>query len=344
MPLYLGHVQCDRSAADIHRCIAPASNITFFNTDYDFMPCTEENGLRLFQPIASYILGLSMSSKFHAKMTREPRTGSLGKSWREIEWGNPHRPTIHTPWDSTSAFNPALRNSMDYLPALARLEQFPPLHRGILRGAGKALAPHRLRILGGRMSITELPKRKDRPASADRCPFCQEAPAPEAPLDSLTHAIHECRMDGWQQHCGWAMEAVCTMRERFCVSTMTAVLGLHCPLNFSAPTKRDPEPRRDRKRATGSLRPVPFEKVQRAQREKMTPEMATLGATKLFFSDGMRNPTETGDDQLLQVRGPSISCRDLTPEGLPAPDGRTQRGAQYLGEPHRQGPVWASTI
>jgi hypothetical protein len=264
MPLYLGHVQCDRSAADIHRCIAPASNITFFNTDYDFMPCTEENGLRLFQPIASYILGLSMSSKFHAKMTREPRTGSLGKSWREIEWGNPHRPTIHTPWDSTSAFNPALRNSMDYLPALARLEQFPPLHRGILRGAGKALAPHRLRILGGRMSITELPKHKDRPASADRCPFCQEAPAPEAPLDSLTHAIHECRMDGWQQHCGWAMEAVCTMRERFCVSTMTAVLGLHCPLNFSAPTKRDPEPRRDRKRATGSLRPVPFEKVQRA--------------------------------------------------------------------------------
>jgi hypothetical protein len=53
----------------------------------------------------------------------------------------------------------------------------------------------------------------------------------------------------------------------------------------------------------------------------MTPEMATLGATKWFFSDGMRNPTETGDDQLLQVRGPSISCRDLTPEGLPAPDG-----------------------
>jgi hypothetical protein len=142
MPLYLGHVQCDRSAADIHRCIAPASNITFFNTDYDFIPYTEENGLRLFQPIASYIRGLRMSSEFHAKMTRKPRTGSLGKSWREIEWGNPHRPTIHTPWDSTSAFNPAICNGMDYLPALARLEQCPQLHRGILRGAGKALAPH----------------------------------------------------------------------------------------------------------------------------------------------------------------------------------------------------------
>ncbi len=72
------------------------------------------------------------------------------------------------------------------------------------------------------------------------------------------------------------------MRERFYVSTMTAMLELHCPLNFSAPTKRDPAPRRDRKRATGSLRPVPFETVQRAQREKMTPEVATLGATKWF--------------------------------------------------------------
>jgi hypothetical protein len=142
-----------------------------------------------------------------------------------------------------------------------RLERFPQLRRSILHGAGKALAPHRLRTLGGRMSITELPKRKDRPASADRCPFCHEAP-----LDSLTHALHDCRMDGWQHHCGWAMEAVTIMRMRYYVSTMTAILELHCPLNFSAPTKRDPTPRRDRKRATGSLSPVPFETVQRAQR------------------------------------------------------------------------------
>jgi hypothetical protein len=170
-----------------------------------------------------------------------------------------------------------LRNSMDCLPALARLERFTQLRRGILHGAGKALAPCRLRTLGGRMSITELPKRKDRPASADRCPFCQEAP-----LDSLTHALHECRMDGWQQHCGWAMdsEAVTTMRARYYVSTMTAILELRCPLNFSAPTKREPAPRRDRKRATGSLSPVPFETVQRVQREKSTPEVASLGAAK----------------------------------------------------------------
>ncbi len=218
MPLYLGHVQCDRLAAEAHECIPPTSNVTFFDTDFDFILGDERDGLRLYQPVESYLRDLSMSSEFHAKMTREPRTGNLGKSWREIEWSNLYRPTIHTPWDSSKAFPPALRNSMDYLPALARLERFPQLRRGILLGAGKALAPYRLCTLGGRMSITELPKRKERPASADRCPFCQEAP-----LDSLTHALHNCRMDGWQHHCGWAMEAVSTMRERYYVSTMTAL-------------------------------------------------------------------------------------------------------------------------
>ena len=276
MPLYLGHVQCDRLAVETTK-IAPASNVTFFDVDFDFAPCTETDGRRLFCPIESYIRVLSMSSEFHAKRTREPRTGSLGKSWREIQWGKLYRPVIHTPWDSSRAFSPALRNGMDHLPALARLDQIPQLHRGILHGAGKALAPHRLRTLGGRASITELPKRKDRPASADHCPFCQEAP-----LDSLTHALHECRMDRWQQHCAWASEAVTTMRERYCISSMTALLELHCPLNFTAPTKRDPAPQRGRKRATGSLRPVSFETVQRAQRDKLTPEVATLGATKWF--------------------------------------------------------------
>jgi hypothetical protein len=72
------------------------------------------------------------------------------------------------------------------------------------------------------------------------------------------------------------------MRVRYYVSTMTAMLELRCPLSFSAPTKRDPAPRRDRKRATGSLSPVPFETAQRAQREKSTPEVASLGATKWF--------------------------------------------------------------
>ena len=38
MPLYLGHVQCDRLAAEVYKCITPASNVTFFVTDFDFIP------------------------------------------------------------------------------------------------------------------------------------------------------------------------------------------------------------------------------------------------------------------------------------------------------------------
>ena len=52
MPLYLGHVQCDRLAAET-RYIVPASNVTFFEVDYAFVPCLEEDGRRLFQPIDS---------------------------------------------------------------------------------------------------------------------------------------------------------------------------------------------------------------------------------------------------------------------------------------------------
>ncbi len=276
MPLYLGHVQCDRLAVET-RHIVPASNVTFFEVDYAFVLCLEEDGRRLFQPVDSYIRQLGLSCEFHAKMTRTPSTGNLGKSWREIPWGNLHLPTIHTPWDSKKAFNPALRSSMDHVEALTRLEGYKQLKCGILHGSGKALNAHRLRTLGGRTSITELPKRGQRAAAADHCPFCQESP-----LDSLTHAIHECRMDGWQEHCGWAASAMCDIRERFLVSTMTAVLELRCPLIFSTPEKKDPKTPRERKRVTGSLKPVPFIEVQRAQRDKSTPDVAVLGASKWF--------------------------------------------------------------
>ncbi len=80
MPLYLGHVQCDRLAAEVYKCIPPASNVTFFDTDFDYILGHESDGLRLYQPIEGYLCDLSMSSEFHAKMTREPRIGSLGKS------------------------------------------------------------------------------------------------------------------------------------------------------------------------------------------------------------------------------------------------------------------------
>ena len=276
MPLYLGHVQCDRLAAET-RYIVPASNVTFFEVDYAFVPCLEEDGRRLFQPIDSYIRQLGSSCEFHAKMTRTPRTGSLGKSWREIPWGNLHLPTTHTPWDSKQAFNPALRSGMDHVEALTRLEGYQQLKGSILHGTGKALNAYRLRTLGGRTTITELPKRKQRAAAADHCPFCQGSP-----LDSLTHAIHECRMDGWQEHCGWATSAICDIRERYLVSTMTAILELRCPLNFSVPAKKVPKPPRERKRVTGSLHPVPFTEVQRIQREKNTPDVAMLGASKWF--------------------------------------------------------------
>jgi hypothetical protein len=109
--------------------------------------------------------------------------------------------------------------------------------------------------------ITAEPKRKNKPASVDRCPFCLDSP-----MDSLTHALHECRMDGWQEHCKWAAEAIAVIRERFLVSTMTALLELHCPLNFAAPAKKEPVPRQGRKRATGNLQPIPFSEVQRGKK------------------------------------------------------------------------------
>ena len=131
MPLYLGHVQCDRLAVETKE-IVPASNVTFFTTDYAFAPCTEADGQRLLTPIDSFLRQLGSSCEFHAKRTRTPSTGNLGSSWREVPWGNLHLPTVHTPWDSKKAFDPALRNSMDHKAALVRLEGYQQLKRSVL--------------------------------------------------------------------------------------------------------------------------------------------------------------------------------------------------------------------
>jgi hypothetical protein len=206
MPLYLGHVQCDRMAVAAKE-IVPASNVTFFDPDFDFAIFKEDDGRRLFRPFSDHIRDLSSSPDFHAKMTRTPRTDSVGHSWRDIKWGLLYLPRTHTPWNSKRAFRPDLRGSMDYRHALDRLKQIPQLQPAVLHGSDKVLTPHRLRTLGGLARITAEPKRKNKQASVDRCPFCLDSP-----MDSLTHALHECRMDGWQEHCKWAAEAIAAMR------------------------------------------------------------------------------------------------------------------------------------
>ncbi|MFN9909450.1 MAG: hypothetical protein ACK56F_25590, partial [bacterium] len=101
------------------------------------------------------------------------------------------------------------------------------LQPGILHGAGKSINPYRLQTVGGLASITQATRRKDKPVEAGKCPFCRHAP-----VDSLQHAIHECPMDAWSEHIGWAKEAVALMRDRFLVSTMTAMLELSCPISL----------------------------------------------------------------------------------------------------------------
>jgi hypothetical protein len=160
MPLYQGHVQCDRAAVAAKE-IVPASNVTFFDTDFDFAIFTEEDGRRLFRPFAGHIRDLGSSPDFHAKMTRTPRTDSVGHSWRDIKWRKLYLPRIHTAWNSKRAFRPDLRGSMDYQHALDRLKQMPQLHHAVLHGSDKVLTPHRLRTLGGLARITEQPKCKN---------------------------------------------------------------------------------------------------------------------------------------------------------------------------------------
>jgi hypothetical protein len=183
--------------------------------------------------------------------------------------------------------------------------QIPQLHPAVLHGSDKVLTPHRLRTLGGLARITEQPKRKSQTASVDHCPFCLDSP-----MDSLTHAaLHECRMDGWQEHCKWAAEAIAVIRERFLVSTMTALLRveLHCPLSFSAPTKKESVHRRGRKRAV--RRESTADSLSRSSNgPKGTVDTGCSHARghQMVCDTSVRHPAETSYDQLLQVGKQSI--------------------------------------
>ena len=70
------------------------------------------------------------------------------------------------------------------------------------------------------------------------------------------------------------------MRERPLVSTMTAILELSCPISFTGRSRRNLQPERGRKRARVSISTTPYSEVQRAQKERATPDVADLGAQK----------------------------------------------------------------
>ncbi len=154
--------------------------VTFFDVDFESILCRADTGERLREPIEDYLHKLSEDVEFHARKTREHRTDSLGKSWREIPWKEIYNPTSRSPWDSRRAFNPAQRNSMDCTTALGQLETLSRPQPGILHGAGKSINPYRLRTVGGLASITQVTRRKDKPVEAGKCPFCRRAP-----VDSL---------------------------------------------------------------------------------------------------------------------------------------------------------------
>ncbi len=148
LPIFQGHYQCDQLAPE-SRSIRPVEAVTFFNVDFDSVLCRADTGERLREPVEDYVHKLSEDAKFHARMTREHRTDSLGTSWREIPWGEIYSLTARTPWDSRRAFNPAQRNSMDCTTTLGQLETLSKLQPGILHGAGKSINPFRLRTVGG---------------------------------------------------------------------------------------------------------------------------------------------------------------------------------------------------
>ena len=276
LSIFQAHYQCDELAPEA-RSIRPVEEVTFFEIDFESIICKTDTGCRLREPVEDYLHKLSRDVKFHGRMTREHRTDSLGVSWVEIPWGEIYLPSTHTSWDSRRAFNPALRNSMDCMVALGQLESLKRLQPGVLHGAGKSINPYRLRTIGGLAPITQAPRRKDRPVVADKCPFCRRAP-----VDSLQHAMHECPMDAWPEHSGWAREAVSCMRERFLVSTMTALLELACPISSGASSFRAPTAQRSRKRTLTSISTTSYTEVQRVQKERTTPNVADLGAQKWF--------------------------------------------------------------
>ena len=135
--------------------------LKFLSLKFDFAIFKEDDGRRLFRPFSDHIRDLGSSPDFHAKMTRTPRTDSVGHSWRDIKWGLLYLPRTHTPWNSKRASRPDLRGSMDYRHALDRLKQIPQLQPAVLHGSDKVLTPHRLRTLGGLARITAEPKRKN---------------------------------------------------------------------------------------------------------------------------------------------------------------------------------------
>jgi hypothetical protein len=110
---------------------------------------------------------------------------------------------------------------------------------------------------------------------AGKCPFCRRAT-----VDSLQHAIHECPMDAWPEHSGWAKEAAELMRDRFLASTMTAMLELACPISLGGRTLSREQPKRGRKRTLVSISTTSPKEVQRVQKERSTPDLADLGAHK----------------------------------------------------------------
>ncbi len=251
--------------------------VTFFDVDFESILCRADTGERLREPVEEYVHKLSEDVKFHARVTREHRADSLGTSWRNIPWGELYSSSARTPWDSRRAFNPALRNSMDCTTTLGQLETLSTLQPGILHGAGKSINPYRPQTVGGLASITQAQRRRDKPVEAGKSPFCRRGP-----IDSLQHAIHECPMDEWPEHCGWAKEAVVLIRDRFLASTMTAMLELACPISFGGtPLSREP-PKRGRKRTLMSISTTAYREVQRVQKEQSTPDVADLGAHKWF--------------------------------------------------------------
>ena len=101
-------------------------------------------------------------------------------------------------------------------------------------------------------------------------------------MDSLQHATHECLMDAWPEHSGWAKEAVALIRDRFLASTMTAMLELSCPVSFGGTILGREQPKRGRKRTLVSISTTSYKDVQRVQKERSTPDVADLGAQKWF--------------------------------------------------------------
>ena len=72
------------------------------------------------------------------------------------------------------------------------------------------------------------------------------------------------------------------MRDRFLVSTMTAMLELSCPFSLGGRTISREQPKRGRKRTLESITTTSYREVQRVQKERSTPDVADLGAQKWF--------------------------------------------------------------